>query len=286
MPISGKILFMGTWISHLRVAEKLLNKRTNLEPIPFTFGSLAPDSGIPNEASSKFDPPKEVTHFLYRGEGEAHIRDWQFLERHLKGVNADTDPERYSFLLAYYAHLICDILWVKNINVTIHRDFKADFAEKGNQFWWKTKEDWYGLDILYVQDHPQSLFWRVFMVEPTPLSYVDFLPQAAINQQMERIRQFYSRPEPEWLVDRPYPYLNEPSMSRFVDNAVTAIEHILDNLESLPEGSSAVSILPQELIEPFPSPLGDPTYTQVQVKDLRGQLTWEGDLESLRERRS
>jgi Arc/MetJ family transcription regulator len=28
------------------------------------------------------------------------------------------------------------------------------------------------------------------------------------------------------------------------------------------------------------------TYTQVQVKDLRGQLTWEGDLESLRERRS
>jgi Arc/MetJ family transcription regulator len=26
-------------------------------------------------------------------------------------------------------------------------------------------------------------------------------------------------------------------------------------------------------------------YTQVQVKDLRGQLTWEGDLNSSRERR-
>lgn len=27
------------------------------------------------------------------------------------------------------------------------------------------------------------------------------------------------------------------------------------------------------------------TYTQVQVKDLRGRLSWEGDLDSLRERR-
>jgi hypothetical protein len=75
---------------------------------------------------------------------------------------------------------------------------------------------------------------------------------------MERIRRFYSQPEPEWLVERPYPYLNETSMSRFVDNAVAAIEYILDNLESLPEGVSAVSLLPEELTEPFPSPLGDP----------------------------
>jgi hypothetical protein len=74
-------------------------------------------------------------------------------------------------------------------------------------------------------------------------------------------------------------------MSRFVDNAVTAIEYILDNLESLPEGVSAVSILPKELTAPFPAPLGDRTYTQTQVKDLRGRLTWEGDLESSREGR-
>jgi hypothetical protein len=267
---------MGTWICHLRIAEKLLKKRPNLAPIPFTFGSLAPDSGIPNEDSSKFDPPKEITHFLFRGEGEAHIRDWQFLEGHLRDANPDIDPERYSFLLGYYAHLICDILWVKNINVSTSREFAAELKEMGRQFWWKIKEDWYGLDMRHVQDHPQSLFWRVFMVEPTPPSYLDFLPQAAINQQMDRIRHFYSEPEPEWLAERPYPYLNEASMRRFVDNTVLAIDYLLDNLATLPDGVSAVSLLSEEQLAPFSIPLGD------SIRDLRGKLTWDGELDSSR----
>lgn len=254
---ADKIWGMGTWISHLRIAEKLLEKRPALKPIPFTFGSLAPDSGIPNEDASSFDPPKEVTHFLHRGEGESQIRDWQFFERYLKDASLQEDPERYSFLVAYYAHLICDVLWVKNINVTAKQEFSAELEEMGGQFWWKAKEDWYGLDVLYVQDNPQSLFWEVFMVEPIPLSYLDFLPQKAIQQQMDRIRKFYSEPEPEWLVDRPYPYLNETTMSRFVDNATEAIDDILNNLDQLPEGISAVSLLSEERLAPFPAPLGD-----------------------------
>lgn len=74
---------------------------------------------------------------------------------------------------------------------------------------------------------------------------------------MERIRHFYSEPEPEWLADRPYPYLNEISMSRFVDNAVMAIDYILSNLAVMQEGVSAVSFLPAEWVAPFPPPLGD-----------------------------
>jgi hypothetical protein len=46
-------------------------------------------------------------------------------------------------------------------------------------------------------------------------------------------------------------------MTRFVDNAAMAINHILDNLGSLPEGVSAVSFLPEEHLTPFPAPLGD-----------------------------
>jgi hypothetical protein len=46
-------------------------------------------------------------------------------------------------------------------------------------------------------------------------------------------------------------------MRFFVDNAAAAVNHILDNLESLPEGVSAVSRLPKEHLAPFPSPLGD-----------------------------
>jgi hypothetical protein len=93
---------------------------------------------------------------------------------------------------------------------------------------------------------------------------------------MDRIRHFYSEPEPEWLAERPYPYLNEASMRRFVDNTVLAIDYLLDNLATLPDGVSAVSLLSEEQLAPFSIPLGD------SIRDLRGKLTWDGELDSSR----
>lgn len=55
---------MGTWISHLRIAENFLVEHPELDHTLFTIGNLAPDSGVPNEDWSQFDPPKEQTHFL------------------------------------------------------------------------------------------------------------------------------------------------------------------------------------------------------------------------------
>jgi hypothetical protein len=40
---------MATWITHLRIAENILNKGYNLETTPFTVGNISPDSGVPNE---------------------------------------------------------------------------------------------------------------------------------------------------------------------------------------------------------------------------------------------
>lgn len=53
---------MATWIAHLRIAENLI-KKYDFEKKPFIIGNIAPDSGVPNEDWSKFDPPKEVTHW-------------------------------------------------------------------------------------------------------------------------------------------------------------------------------------------------------------------------------
>lgn len=54
---------MATWITHLRVAENIL-KRFKLEENEFLAGNIAPDSGVPNENGSGFNPPKEITHWL------------------------------------------------------------------------------------------------------------------------------------------------------------------------------------------------------------------------------
>jgi len=64
---------MGTWISHLRIAEQLLTAMPQLDEVAFIYGNLAPDSGLPNADWSAFDPPKEVTHFLRPGEDEGRI---------------------------------------------------------------------------------------------------------------------------------------------------------------------------------------------------------------------
>ncbi len=72
---------MGTWIGHLRIAENLLAVLPHLDEVAFAFGSLAPDSGVPNEDWSQFDPPKEVTHFLRPGEDEGRIKDLEGVPR-------------------------------------------------------------------------------------------------------------------------------------------------------------------------------------------------------------
>ena len=38
---------MGTWITHLRVAEKLLEHFPGVDEVTFAFGNLSPDSGHP-----------------------------------------------------------------------------------------------------------------------------------------------------------------------------------------------------------------------------------------------
>jgi len=101
---------MVTWISHLRVAENLLGHFPKLDEVAFTFGNLSPDSGIPNADWTEFDPPKEVTHFLRKGEGEYAIHDLVFYEQYLANIKPKHDIKLYIFRLGYFFHLICAIM--------------------------------------------------------------------------------------------------------------------------------------------------------------------------------
>ena len=57
---------MATWIAHLRIAENLLAEIPGLDAGSFATGSIAPDSGVPDEKWEKFTPPPEVSHFATR----------------------------------------------------------------------------------------------------------------------------------------------------------------------------------------------------------------------------
>ena len=252
---------MSTWISHLRIAENVLPHFPELDEVTFTFGNLSPDSGIPNADWSKFDPPKEVTHFLQKGEGEHAIHDLVYYRQYLAGIRPEDDIKLYSFRLGYFFHLICDIVWAKRIVAATRQQFQELFEKDKKKAVSLVKDDWYGLDQLYVRDHPEHIFWRVIMMNPYPPSYLPFVKVEALHHQFDHIRKFYSEQDDKWFLSIPYQYLNETTMTRIVTESIEAILIVHEKVKTMKNFDgleSSVSLLPEHLTVPSTDPLGNP----------------------------
>ncbi len=251
---------MGTWISHLRIAENLLSHFPEVDEVTFTFGNLSPDSGIPNADWTEFDPPKEVTHFLRHGEEEHSIHDLVYYRQYLQDIKPEDDIELYSFRLGYFFHLICDIMWAKRIVSTTKRQFRDLFEKDRREAVSLVKGDWYGLDQLYVRDHPEHIFWRVIMTCPYPRSYLPFVNEQALHHQYDHIRKFYSEQEDKWFLFLPYQYLSEDTMTRMVNDSIEAVLIVNEKIRNTKDFdglNSSVSLLPENLTVPYEEPLGN-----------------------------
>lgn len=251
---------MATWIGHLRIAEHLLKHLPVLDETAFAFGSLSPDSGRPNADWSEFDPPKTITHFLQPNDDEDKIHDLTFYRQYLADVHPDENRTLYSFSLGYFLHLIADNLWARRINRTYRQVYTQQIAEQGSKFGWEVKKDWYGLDYKYLRDQPDSLFWRVILNAPNPPALLPFLVEDALHYSLDYIRDSYRTLKPDDVLDRVYPYLNETTMNRYVEDAISAsllILRALDHKPTLDGQNSALFLLPEALLEPYPPPLGD-----------------------------
>jgi len=211
---------MATWIVHLRLAEALLARIPGLDEALFAVGNIAPDSGVPDAKWEHFDPPPKVTHFQ-RGEGvHRACADLEFQRDHLADVDPQADPGRYSFLLGYFFHLLTDNLWSERVGRPTQARFAAQF-DADRDFIWEVKKDWYGLDFIYLRDHPESLFQRVFLGCAYDRDYLDFLPAQAIQRNVAYIQEYYQRrdAEIEERFQRPYVYLSRQEMDEFVNEA-------------------------------------------------------------------
>jgi len=253
---------MGTWMCHLRVAENIAAHLDGLDIPAFYAGSLAPDSGIPNETWTEFNPPKSVTHYLVHGEGEEHIHDLEFYQAYLAGLPAAPFNWKTSFLWGYYFHLLTDVLWVDFLWKPSQVEWADLFVKIGkveavNQL----KEDWYGLDHLFLRDHPDWLPWQIFKSLQLSAIPIDHIPLFAIQTQFDMIRQYYTEEGPKRVLDRAYPYLNEATMLRVIADITTCVLKVYARLQTQPalDGAvSAVSLLDDHDHAPYPTPLGDP----------------------------
>lgn len=99
---------MATWITHLMIADGVLERIPNLDRHGFCVGNIAPDCNVENEDWTAFTPSREVTHWMQGERKKASDCDAFCDEYILKRKDKIKSAEEYAFLLEYYSHLITD----------------------------------------------------------------------------------------------------------------------------------------------------------------------------------
>ena len=129
--------------------------------------------------------------------------------------------------MGYYCHLIADQLWAEHIwrpkkETPLYAPVKDD-----PQFAWEIKKDWYGLDFLYLQDNPQSIFYTDFVHIGAVPDYIDdVFPAGAFTQRVKDTQSFYLNP-PDWDLERPYMYLNRQEWDDYITLTIEALQDVL-----------------------------------------------------------
>lgn len=215
---------MASWMVHLRIADKLLDKLPGLSPVEFIVGNIAPDSGVPNADWSVFTPSTVVSHFKTDGKNADPAA---FAGKYFTPARQAAYNERqYAFYLGYLVHLITDTLWVRDIYRPSCEKFAELRAVDPEKFIWTIKEDWYDLDYKYLRDHPGFRAFRVYL---GAVGFVnefmeEFSPDAFDNRRAY-ITDFYLQGKDN--LDREYPYLTEKEMDDFVEKSVEEILALL-----------------------------------------------------------
>ncbi len=210
---------MATWLAHLRIAERVFSEMDGLDQLSFYIGNIAPDSGLPDENWETFTPPTEITHFLAPKASLYYSKDLEFYTQYLQNdLSVDSDPEKFSLLLGYFFHLIIDNLWGIHFDRPLRKKYEREFAADP-KFIWETKMDTYGLDHIFLRDHPNAAFWQVFINAHYDKEYLTHLSAEAINHRIGYIKSYYQTETDtvREMYKRPFIYLDEQGMNTLID---------------------------------------------------------------------
>ncbi|MGI6239265.1 MAG: zinc dependent phospholipase C family protein [Christensenellales bacterium] len=194
---------MPSWVTHLMIADMIMEKHHGLDRRGFCVGSIAPDCNIENDDWTCFIPPREVTHWMSKERKTASDCDAFYQEYIVKRNDEIQSHEQYSFLLGYYVHLMTDAAFegylhdenrIKDTWERIYAD-KNLFARANGYIkdWNSVKElipkkerirEIHSLEAAYLRDHPTS----GYLTEILPLKefpdYIDYLPYGSIARKI------------------------------------------------------------------------------------------------------
>ena len=232
---------MASWMVHLKIADALLDRLKELDETAFVIGNIAPDSGVPNEDWSVFTPPRNISHFKGDSKERTYIGVEEFADRYFTDEKIRKYNKReYSFFLGYYTHLLTDREWTY---MTHSEGVNEENARKENMslidFIWKNKADWYDLDFLYLEEHPDFRAFNIYenaTKEELSNDFMEEFPDYAFENRREYICGFY-RSDNHGDLHREYKYLTKERAERFVKETV---DIIMDALDTRNDGKRAI----------------------------------------------
>lgn len=194
---------MALWVTHLMIADRVLERLWHLDARGFCVGSIAPDCNQENESWTEFTPPREVTHWM-NGETKDEDDCDRFLNAYfLKRIDKIASKEEYAFLLGYYAHLITDAMYIEfltddnRVKAVWQRILANEETRKraqGLECAWKNirailpKEVRFGeigaIERKYLDQRPDSGFLKHILPLVDFPDYIDYLPKGAIKRKI------------------------------------------------------------------------------------------------------
>lgn len=196
---------MAEWVSHLIVADRVLEILPELSRHEFCVGNIAPDCNVPNEDWSEFTPSRAVTHWMQDKRKTASDCNRFYDEYIIARLDEIASKEELSFLLGYYSHLITDAELQRTIRdekrvaeawkrVKCFPDLCAK-AEGMDETWDSFKKlfsnrndrmkDFFVIEREYLDAHPNSgYFTEIRDLEEFP-DYIDYLPEGAIPMKVK-----------------------------------------------------------------------------------------------------
>ena len=194
---------MATWITHLMIADGVLERIPNLDKHGFCVGNIAPDCNVENEDWTAFTPSREITHWMQGERKKASDCDAFCHEYILKRKDKIKSAEEYAFLLGYYSHLITDAAFqamirdedrVRSVWMRIKADEELSIAGAGMDETWDSvknlipKKDRmreiYVMEAEYLSDHPNSGYLTEILTLKSFPDYIDYLPQGSIVRKI------------------------------------------------------------------------------------------------------
>lgn len=210
---------MASWMIHLRIADELLKRLPRMDETAFVMGNMAPDSGVPNSDGTEFHPPKAITHFYKQTASGRTIDVDAFCKRYFhQTVISAYNLKEYSFFLGYYLHLLTDVRWTETILSGLKTADPNAYAENKKKLIEAAKEDWYDLDFLYLEKHPD---FHAFSVYENAIGFdnlfMDLFSRDAFDNRRQDICGFYHSEEHGDLY-RAYKYLTWEQADAFVQD--------------------------------------------------------------------